>query len=61
MDKILVMINELLTEIKKYTVSPKFRDTQKEWGLALEDSNFAGKYVIIVANDIKNRRFEFEI
>ncbi|MCO5381368.1 MAG: hypothetical protein NHB15_04000 [Methanosarcina barkeri] len=43
-----------LTENNQYTVSPQFRDTQKEWGLALEDSNSAGKYVIIVANDIKN-------
>lgn len=43
-----------LTENNQYTVSPKFQDAQKEWGLALEDSNSAGKYVIMVANDIKN-------
>lgn len=43
-----------LTENNQYTVSSQFRDAQKEWGLALEDSNFAGKYLIIVANDIKN-------
>jgi hypothetical protein len=43
-----------LSENNQYTVSPKYRDAQKEWGLALEDSNSAGKYVIVVADDIKN-------
>lgn len=43
-----------LSENNQYTVSPKFRDAQKEWGLALEDSNSAGKSVIAVANNIKN-------
>jgi len=43
-----------LTENNQYTVSPQFRDAQKEWELALEDSNSAGKSVIMVANDIKN-------
>lgn len=43
-----------LAENNQYTVSPKFRDAQKEWGLVLEDSDSAGKSLIVVANDIKS-------
>ena len=50
-----------LTENNQYTVSPQFKDAQKEWGLALEDSNSAGKYVIMVSNDIKNGNMNLKI
>lgn len=50
-----------ITENNQYTVSPKFRDAQKEWGLALGDSNSAGKSVIMVANDIKNGNMSSKI
>ena len=43
-----------LTENNQYTVSPQLQDTQKEWGLALEDCNSAGKYIVKIANDVKN-------
>jgi hypothetical protein len=52
---------EALTENNQYTVSPQFQDAQKEWGLALEDSNFAGKSVIMIANDIKNGNMNSKI
>ena len=50
-----------LTENNQYTLSPQFQDTQKEWGLALEDSNSSGKYVIIIANDLRNRNMNSKI
>lgn len=43
-----------ITENEQYTVSPQLQDAQKEWGLALEDCNSAGKYIILLANDIKS-------
>jgi len=43
-----------ITENKQYTVSPQLQEAQKEWGLALEDCNSAGKYIILIANDIKD-------
>jgi hypothetical protein len=43
-----------IRENNQYNVSPQFRDAQKEWGLVLEDSNSAGKSVIMISNDIKN-------
>jgi len=43
-----------LSENNQYAVSPQFKDAQKEWGLVLEDSNSAGKSIIMASNDIKN-------
>lgn len=43
-----------ISENNQYTVSPQFRDAQKEWGLVLDDSNSAGKSIITASNDIKN-------
>jgi hypothetical protein len=42
-------------ENDKYTVSPKFQDTQNEWRTALQISNGAGHSWILCAKDIKNR------
>jgi len=43
-----------ITENEQYTLSPQLQDAQKEWGLALEDCNSAGKYIILIASDVKN-------
>jgi len=49
-----------LTENKQSNVSSKYQDAQKEWVLALEDSNSAGKYLIMVANDGKSGNMNIE-
>ena len=49
-----------LNENNQSTVSPKYQDAQKEWVLALLDSNSAGKYLIMVANDGKSGNMNIE-
>jgi len=42
---------DALNENNNFTVSPKYQEAQKEWGLALQDYYNGGNYLIIVTNE----------
>lgn len=43
-----------IEENDKYTVSSKFQDAQTQWGLALQDCEYAGQFWVKSVEDIKN-------
>lgn len=42
---------DALNESNNFTVSPKYQEAQKEWGLALQNYSDGGNYLIIVTNE----------
>jgi len=44
-------VQEAMIENNNYTVSPKYQEAQKEWGLALQDYYDGGKYLVFLMHE----------